>query len=132
MLAIVDCNFPAVEVATQTTSGKCVVLAGVDLPRAISAIASVLPIDMFVADPVYHMEPDEHLAMPPLGTEVIDQSKQALAVHSKCSVKPLHRSVFYGEARKAFAVVQTMERRPYGNFLIKKGVVGPDGNDLVP
>ena len=28
--------------------------------------------------------------------------------------------------------VQTLERRPYGNAILTKGVVGPDGNDLKP
>ena len=36
-------------------------------------------------------------------------------------------------AGKAFAVVQCGgERRPYGNVLLQKGVVGPDGKDLLP
>ena len=33
VLAVVDCNFPAVEVASKTTTGKLVQLAGVDAPR---------------------------------------------------------------------------------------------------
>ena len=72
MLAVVDCNFPAVEVATkvctkgcvclcalcrlrlicdcvmQTTTGKLVVLAGSNAPDTLDAITSVLPIDAFV------------------------------------------------------------------------------------
>ncbi len=36
-------------------------------------------------------------------------------------------------AGQAFAVVQCGgERRPYGNVLLQKGVVGPDGKDLLP
>ena len=39
----------------------------------------------------------------------------------------------YDEARKAFAIVQASgERRPYANFILTKGVVGPDGKDLLP
>ena len=49
-----------------------------------------------------------------------------------CAFQPLERFEFYAAARTAFAVVQTSERRPYGNFLIRKGVVGPDGKDLLP
>ena len=33
---------------------------------------------------------------------------------------PLDRMAFYDEARKAFAVVQCSERRPYGCFLLQK------------
>jgi hypothetical protein len=29
-------------------------------------------------------------------------------------------------------VVQTSERRPYSNFILQKGTLGPDGTDLKP
>ena len=40
VIAVVDCNFPAVEVATKTTTGTLVELA-CDCPTALDAIASV-------------------------------------------------------------------------------------------
>ena len=43
VLVISDCNFPAAEVAKKTTSGKHIVLSGVDLPRALDGICSLLP-----------------------------------------------------------------------------------------
>ena len=42
------------------------------------------------------------------------------------------RFAFYDEARSAYAIVQCLERRPYGNVVLTKGVVGPDGKDLKP
>ena len=39
---------------------------------------------------------------------------------------------FYEEARGCYAIVQVLERRPYGNVVLTKGVVGPDGKDLMP
>ena len=41
-LAIVDCNFPASEVAKKTTSKTHIVLTS-DLPDTIDAVCSVLP-----------------------------------------------------------------------------------------
>ena len=38
----------------------------------------------------------------------------------------LERHAFYHAAPEAFAVVQTGERRFYGNILLTKGVVPPD------
>jgi len=35
----------------------------------------------------------------------------------------VERFAFYERAKKCFAVVQTGERRQYGNIIIKKGVV---------
>ena len=130
-LCVCDCNFPAAEVATKTTSGKCIVLT-VSLPEALSAICSVLPLDYFVESPVGHMSPQEGVAMPPAGVEVTEALVTAIAQHANVKVTPIERFEFYSEARKCFAVVQTLERRPYGNAILTKGVVGPDGNDLKP
>ena len=52
---------------------------------------------------------------------------------SDVNVEPLERFEFYDASRAAFAVVQCGgERLPYGNVLLTKGVVGPDGKDLLP
>lgn len=39
------------------------------------------------------------------------------------SMELVERFAFYERAKKCFAVVQTGERRQYGNIIIKKGVV---------
>lgn len=132
-LCVCDCNFPAHEVATHTTSRKHVQLVGVDLPRALGAICSVLPIDFFVDAPARHMAPQTGVTMPTLGAEVVSQAQAA--IQQRCAgvqLQPVERFEFYAEARTCFAVVQTMERRPYGNVVLTKGVVGPDGDDLRP
>jgi L-fucose mutarotase/ribose pyranase (RbsD/FucU family) len=41
-------------------------------------------------------------------------------------IKPVERFAFYERARKAFAVIQTGERRLYGNLILKKGVLPPE------
>jgi L-fucose mutarotase len=119
-------------VCLQTPTGKLVVLAGCNAPETLDAIASVLPIDGFVDTPLFHMSPSPGVALPPEGAEVHSLSQTAIGAHSSIKLSPLERFAFYGEARKAFAVVQTSERRPYGCFLLQKGVVGPDGKDLLP
>ena len=49
------------------------------------------------------------------------------------AVEGLDRFGFYERSETAFAIVQCVgERRPYGNVILKKGVVGPDGKDLMP
>jgi len=40
-IVIVDCNFPAVEVAGKTVTGELIQLAGVDMVQAVDAICSV-------------------------------------------------------------------------------------------
>jgi len=131
-LVICDCNFPAFEVSTKTTSKKCIVLTTA-LPAALYAICSVLPLDYFVETPAQYMAPSEGLELPPAGQEVLQESKNAIQLHAKdVNIGPIERFSFYEEAKNCFAVVQTLERRPYGNFILQKGAVGPDGKDLMP
>ena len=50
-ITLVDCNFPAASTATKTVTGVPVVLAGCDLPTAVDAICSIMPLDFFVEPP---------------------------------------------------------------------------------
>ena len=71
--------------------------------------------------------------MPAAGNAVIADAAATIEVHSPgVRLQPIERFAFYTEARGCFAVVQTAERRPYGNVILTKGVVGPDGKDLKP
>ena len=121
-LALVDRNFPAAEVASRTVTGRLVRLDGVDAPTAARAIFSLLPIDGFVDDPIRRME-------------VVGEPHTVLEVHREVQAEvrsaegrdlplaSIERNAFYAATRQAFAVVQTTESRPYGCFLIGKGVV---------
>jgi L-fucose mutarotase len=50
-ITLVDCNFPAASTATKTVTGTPIVLAGCDLPTAVDAICSIMPLDFFVDCP---------------------------------------------------------------------------------
>lgn len=130
-LVVCDCNFPAAAIATQTTSRKCIILT-VPLPEALAAICSVLPLDCFVDSPVSYMAPSEGVSLPPAGEEVLSELKAAIQEHADVKLSPVERFAFYDEAESCYAVVQTLERRPYGCVMLQKGVVGPDGTDLKP
>ena len=121
-LAIVDGNHPAETIARATTSGKLVRLPGVTMERAVAAVLTVLPVDDFTPDPVRRMEvvgkPDEIPPVQRAVQEVIDKaSGRALPLHG------IERHAFYVAARGAFAVIQCGDPRPYGCFLIRKGVI---------
>jgi L-fucose mutarotase len=133
-IAIVDCNFPAAECAMKTVSGEHIQLAGVDMVEALDAICSVYPLDFFVDCSVHYMAPSPGDDLPPLGKEVHDKGTAMIHSHADgVAVNPIERMKFYDRARASFAIVQASgERRPYGNFILTKGVVGPDGNDLKP
>ncbi len=118
-ICLVDANFPAESVAGQQ---PLIRLDGVSMNQAVNAIFSVLPLDTFVEHPICRMEVvGDALALPEVQLEV-----QALArVHYGAGLvmDTLERFKFYEAARKAFAVVATGDARPYGCFLIKKGVI---------
>lgn len=131
VIAVVDANFPAASTAVDCVIDDVIQLAGVDCTQAMAAIGSLLPLDLFVDEPVGKMVPSPGNELPPLGKEVHDEALAALG--SGFGVESIERFDFYAAANEAFAVFQcTGERRPYGCFLLAKGVVGPDGNDLKP
>lgn len=121
-LAVVDRNFPAASVAAETVSGKLITVAGLDAPQCIGGILQLMPLDTFVEAPVAWMDP-------------VDQPGKALSVHTdvlaaceqaegrKVGHGVIERFAFYEAAKKCFAVVQNTENRPYGCFILKKGVV---------
>eukprot|EP00927_Polykrikos_kofoidii_P056507 TRINITY_DN50614_c0_g1_i1.p1 TRINITY_DN50614_c0_g1~~TRINITY_DN50614_c0_g1_i1.p1 ORF type:complete len:162 (-),score=19.81 TRINITY_DN50614_c0_g1_i1:42-527(-) len=134
-ILICDANFPAHEVSTKTTTQKLIALAGADTTQVAKAITSVLPLDYFASECAWCMAPQDGVLLPPLGIEVHEGFRSVLAESGNAGicVEPIERFAFYSRARDCFAVVQAQsERRPYGNFILKKGVVGPDGKDLKP
>jgi L-fucose mutarotase len=117
-IAIVDANFPATRLAR-----RLIRLPGVDAPRALDAVLSVLPIDTFEPGPVAVMEV---VGDPSAIPDTLRDFQAVLDRHGAPSPLSLERHAFYAEAADAFAVLQTGERRFYGNVLLTKGVITPD------
>jgi L-fucose mutarotase len=123
-LIIADANFHSDSVARQTVTGKLLRM-DVSAPRAVAAVLSVMPLDSFVDDAAARMEivgaPDE---IPPVQAET--QAAIDAAVGKPWPMKPIERYAFYERAKAAYAVIQTGERRFYGCFAFRKGVIGPE------
>ncbi len=123
-LIIADTNFPSDAVARQTRLGR---LLRIDAPaaRVAQAVLSVYPLDTFVDDAAARMEivgsPDE---IPPVQAEV--QAEIDAAEGRTWPMISIERYAFYERAKAAYAVIQTGERRFYGCFAFRKGVVPPD------
>jgi L-fucose mutarotase len=119
---VCDVNHPAVTIAKETTYGKLVDMPGCDIPRAVEAILSLMPLDTFVAQPVKRMK-------------VVDKPDQVMPIHQRVQelvdrlegravpFEALERFDFYAAARASFAVVRTSDPGPYGCFILRKGVV---------
>ncbi|MBN9309694.1 MAG: RbsD/FucU family protein [Devosia sp.] len=124
-LIIADMNFPSDSIARQTVYGKLLKLENVTAGRAAQAILSLMPLDSFVPHPALRMEivgkPDE---VPPVQQEV--QAAIDKAEGKSWPMGSIERFAFYEAAKKSYVVIQTGERRFYGCFLFKKGVLPPE------
>lgn len=123
-LIIADTNFPSDSVARQTRFGK---LLRIDAPApaVAAAVLSVYPLDTFVDDAAARMEvvgePD---TVPPVQAEV--QKMVDEAEGRAWPMMGIERYAFYERAKQAYCVIQTGERRFYGCFAFRKGVIPPD------
>ncbi|MEX6505927.1 RbsD/FucU family protein [Jiella sp. M17.18] len=120
-IVVADANFPAASVASRTAHGRTL-RCDAPAPRVVEAILSVLPVDDFTDDAVRSMAVVGDAAAVP---EVVAEA-EGLFAREGATIVPVERFAFYEAAKRAYAVVQTGERRFYGNFIIRKGVVRPD------
>jgi L-fucose mutarotase len=118
-LAIVDANFPAAALAR-----RLVRLDGVGAALVLQAVLGVVPLDDFVESPVTAMEV---VGQPETVPEPVREFQELInrAESKKIKMTFLERFAFYDRARSAFAIVATGDIRPYGNILLKKGVIRP-------
>ena len=126
VLTIVDRNFPADSVASTTVHGSLIRMDGADIPMVARAIFSVFPLDSFVEAPINYMEvvgePDTILEVHKDLHSIAQESSDR-----KLEIESVERHEFYAQSRNTYAVVSTSETRPYGCFMITKGVIGADG-----
>ncbi|PKP74301.1 MAG: ribose ABC transporter [Alphaproteobacteria bacterium HGW-Alphaproteobacteria-6] len=124
-LVLADTNFPSDSIARSTVLGDLLRMDNLTAAEAAAAVLSVLPLDTFVDDFAGRMEmvgaPAE---VPPVQAEV-----QAAIDAAEGRPRPMigiERFDFYDRARDAYAVIQTGERRFYGCFIFRKGVIPPE------
>lgn len=120
-VVLADANFTAMSLG----AGKPVLrLPGAGMARTMDAVVSVLPLAEDVPHPVAYMqvggsEPGYRSAL----------QRETLAVLARHGVREgqaeaVERHAFYARARQAYAIVVTGELEPWGNFLLRKGVLG--------
>ena len=125
VLILADTNFPSDSVARATVTGRLLRMENLTCAEAVQAILSVLPLDTFVDDFAGRMEvvgaPGD---IPPVQAEV--QAEIDRAEGRSRPMIGIERFAFYDMARKSYAVIQTGERRFYGCFMFRKGVIPPE------
>ena len=123
-LIISDTNFPADSIAAETRAGELMRMENLTAAEAINAILSVMPLDTFVDDFAGRMRVgDDPAEVPAVQQEVIAEIQ---AAGESRAIEDIDRFAFYDLAKGAYAVIQTGERRFYGCFMLRKGVVPPE------
>ena len=123
-IVLCDANFPAESTACATVLGR---LLRIDANAALAAraVLSVMPLDSFVDAPACRMElmgqPQE---IPEVQREV--QAEVDAAEGRSWPLAGIERFAFYERAKQAYAVLATSERRFYGCFIFKMGVIPPE------
>jgi L-fucose mutarotase len=117
-IVIVDANFPA------ESSGPPVIrLDGLLATDVADAVLTLMPLDDFVDEQAFAME----VVGNPRKREQTHKDFDKLVRKHEPTMKLslLERFAFYERASQAFVIVQTGERRLYGNILLKKGIIRP-------
>lgn len=123
-LIIVDANFPGDAIARETTFGKLLRMDNASCTQAAEAVLSLMPLDTFVDDAAAGMQvvgaPDEIPEVLQEAQKIIDDAEG-----KSWPLMLIERYAFYERAKKAYCVIQTGERRFYGNLALRKGVIPP-------
>ncbi len=120
-IVLADANFTAVRYA----NGKPIIrLPGIGMARAVQAVTSLLPLVADEVHPVGFMQvsgqPAEYRSA--LQREVLASLEPTFLAGQ--SAEGIERFAFYERTKSAFAIVLTGEQQPFGNFLLRKGVIG--------
>ena len=119
-IAIVDANYPA------DGAGPVLVrLDGVSATDVLDAILTLMPLDDFVDEAAICMQVVGNASQ---REPVMDEFDAIITKHEPgMKLASLERFAFYERVAKGYAIVQSGERRLYGNILLKKGVIRPQG-----
>lgn len=116
-LAVVNANYPA-----YSWHDRVIALPGVTLVDAITAILRLMPLDDITGGPVLRMVPDGdpgHMAEVHQDVQEVANAAEARPVGSQ----PVARAAFFDLAKSSFAAVATTDNRPFGCFMLTKGVI---------
>ena len=120
-IVLADANFPL-----SVKAEHYLQMSGVDVTTLLEAMVPVFPIDVqYTEHPGIIMEltPGDKARNLPRPEAWADYERVIRTRYPEFSLHQVERQNFYTEARKAYAVIQTGEKRIYGNLLLTKGCV---------
>jgi L-fucose mutarotase len=115
-IVFADGNFPAASSARRLVRSD-----GHQVSDLLQAILPFFPLDPFVEHPVALMAVVPGDSSRPA---IWEKYRAIIQQHEKLAdFEYVERFAFYDRARQAYAVVATSETAPYGNIILKKGLV---------
>lgn len=117
-LIIADANFPS-STTSRSLLAPVIDLPGTTSPEVLEAVCTVFPIDTYAGPPLILMEAETGV-----DTAVQDELIAATGLAGD-RIGYAERFEFYDLAANVHAIIRTGEGRPYGNALLRKGVVTP-------
>lgn len=120
-LLLADANFTALSLG----AGKPVLrLPGAGMAQVVQAIEALLPLAADVSHPVAFMQVSgtEPPYLSALQREVLGVLESSLLPGQQA--ESIERHAFYERVRGVSAIVVTGELQPFGNFILRKGVIG--------
>ncbi len=118
-IAIVDANYPA-----ENAGPPVIRLDGLLATDVADAVLTLMPLDTFVDEQAFAMEV---VGNPKKREQTHKDFDRLVKKHEpEMKLSLLERFAFYERVKDAFAIVQTGERRLYGNILLKKGIIRPE------
>lgn len=116
-IVLADGNFPS-----DSHAQRIVRADGQSVIEVLDAILHFFPLDTFVPEPAFVMEPvGAGAPEPTIWTEFrrIMNERDGREV----AIQHVERFAFYEQAKNAYAIVATSESALYANLILKKGVV---------
>ena len=111
-IVISDAHFPG-----HSFNSRVLCADGVPADRLLAGIAPLFELDSYAA-PVIMMAP-----VPGDSLDPTVEARYRTALHFEGPIERIERFAFYERARSAFAVLISGETAPYGNIILKKGVI---------
>jgi L-fucose mutarotase len=117
-IAIVDANYPG------DSAGPLLVrMDGISVTDVLDAVLTVMPLDDFVDEAAICMQVVGSAAQ---REPVMKEMDSIVKRHEpKMALSSMERFAFYERVSRGYAIIQSGERRLYGNILLKKGVIRP-------
>ncbi|MDR2662989.1 MAG: L-fucose mutarotase [Treponema sp.] len=116
-LVLGDAFFPG-----NTFNSRVIRADGIRIPALLEGILALINLDSYVPHPAAMMQASAGDTLDP----AVEASYRAVIDRRWPGTPPVERVerfAFYERCKKAFAVVMTGETVPYGNIILKKGVI---------